>query len=70
MLPELALDDDQRDLLVGQLDRVRMAQLMRREPPTHTGRERSVVQLLADPCWRARPAPCRSADDAEQPPYR
>jgi hypothetical protein len=33
---ELALDDVQRDALAGELERVRMAQLMRREPTPHT----------------------------------
>jgi hypothetical protein len=34
---ELALDDDQRDTLVGHLDGVRGAQLMRREAPPQAG---------------------------------
>ena len=69
-MSELALDHDQWHTLVGHLDRVRVAELMRREPPTHTCRDRGVVQLLADPGWRARPAACRSADNAEQPTDR
>jgi hypothetical protein len=36
-MPELALDDDQRDALVGQLDRVREAQLVGREPALRSG---------------------------------
>jgi hypothetical protein len=31
-VPELALDDVERDALTGQLERVRVAQLMRRKP--------------------------------------
>ena len=42
-MPELALDHDQRDPLARHLDRMRVAQLMRREPPTHTRRDRGVV---------------------------
>ena len=34
-VPQLALDDVERDALVGELDRVRMAQLVRHEPPPH-----------------------------------
>ena len=44
--------------------------MMWSEPPTHTGRDCDVVQLLADPGLRARPAACRSAHDTEQPPDR
>jgi hypothetical protein len=32
-VPELALDDNQRDALVGHLDRVRVAELVWGEPP-------------------------------------
>ena len=31
-MPELALDHQQRDALTGHLDRVRVAELVRREP--------------------------------------
>jgi hypothetical protein len=34
---ELALDDDQRHAFVGHLDRVRVAQLMRRKPSPYAG---------------------------------
>jgi hypothetical protein len=34
-MPELALDNDQRHTLMRHLDRVCVAELMRREPPTH-----------------------------------
>jgi hypothetical protein len=35
---KLALDDDQRHALAGHLDGVRVAQLVRREPPSHACR--------------------------------
>jgi hypothetical protein len=34
-MPELALDDRQRDPLVRHLDRVSMSELVRRKPPPH-----------------------------------
>ena len=37
-MAELALDDNQRHPLVGHLDRVSMAQLVRREAAPHPGR--------------------------------
>jgi hypothetical protein len=36
-MPELALDDQQRDPFTGHLDRVRMPQLMRRESTANPG---------------------------------
>ena len=44
-MPELALDQRPRDPFVQQLDGVRVAQLVRREPPTDPGFEREVVKL-------------------------
>ena len=46
-MAELALDHDQRDTLVGHLDRVRVTQLMRGEPATHTGKSGGPSELLA-----------------------
>jgi hypothetical protein len=46
-MPELALDDDERDALVGHLDRVRVPELVRRESPSDASRGSGVVQLLA-----------------------
>ena len=46
-VPELALDDRQRDAFVGHLDRVRMPQLVRREPPPHPGLCSEASQLGA-----------------------
>ena len=45
---ELALDQRQRDPLVQELDGVRVAQLVGREPAPDSGLEREVAQL--DPC--------------------
>jgi hypothetical protein len=58
---ELALDHDRRDPLARHLNRVRVSQLMRREPATDPGRDRGVVELFADARRCARPAVCRSA---------
>jgi len=46
-VPELALDQRQRDTLVQQLHSVRMAELMRREAPADACLERYLVQLQA-----------------------
>ena len=46
-MPELALDQRQRDALVQQLDSVRMAKLVRREAPANARLERDLVQLQA-----------------------
>jgi hypothetical protein len=67
---ELALDHDQRDPLPRHLNGVRVAQLMRREPPTDPGRDGGVVQLCADARRRARSAAGRPAHDAEHPSDR
>jgi hypothetical protein len=44
---QLPLDDVERDALVGKLDGVGMAQLVRGEPPPHTGLRGDAVQLGA-----------------------
>ena len=67
---ELSLDHDQRDPLARHLNRMRVSELMRREPATHLGSERGVVELLADAGCCARPASCRTAQDAEQSSHR
>ena len=48
-MPELLLDDHERHALARNLDRVRMPDLMRREPATHPGRDRRIPQLHTDP---------------------
>jgi hypothetical protein len=45
-MPELPLDDRQRDPFVRHFDRVSMPQLVRREPP-HTSLRCEPAQLLA-----------------------
>jgi hypothetical protein len=47
-VPELALDDQQRDPFAGHLDRVGVAELVEREPSADPGRCGSVVQGGAD----------------------
>jgi hypothetical protein len=42
-MPELTLDQPQRDPFVQQLDSMRMAQLMRRYAPTDSRLERNTV---------------------------
>jgi hypothetical protein len=44
-MAELALDERQRDPLVQQLHSVRMAQLVRRHPPTDPCLKRELVKL-------------------------
>jgi hypothetical protein len=46
-VPKLTLDHDQRNAFVRHLDRRGVAQLVWREPPSHTRRAGSVTQLLA-----------------------
>ena len=64
-MPKLTLDDYERNAFVRHLDRVCVAELVRREPPSHTRRGRGMVQLLA----RGRRLPTasggRSVDHAQ-----
>lgn len=46
-VPKLTLDHDERNAFVRHLDRMGVAQLVWREPPSHTRRAGSMVQLLA-----------------------
>jgi hypothetical protein len=65
-MSQLAPDDDQRDLLVGQLDSVRMAQLMRRKstPDARCGGGSS--QLAARGRLLPSPAGGRTVNHAQQ----
>jgi hypothetical protein len=45
---ELALDDVERDALAGELERMRVAQLMRREAAPDPGADREPAELAAD----------------------
>jgi hypothetical protein len=47
-MAELALDDVQRHALAGQLERVRVAQLMRREPAPDARLGREPPEFAAD----------------------
>jgi hypothetical protein len=46
-MPELALDDDERDALMRHLNGMRVTELMGREPAPHPGLDRGARQLLA-----------------------
>ena len=46
-MPELALDDDQPDALVGHLHRVAVPELMRREAPSHARLRGRPAQVCA-----------------------
>jgi hypothetical protein len=65
-MTELSLDDQQRDPLAGHLDRVRVPQLVRREPAPDSGCLGGGAELAADSGWRARSTACRAAQHAEQ----
>ncbi len=65
-MAELALDDDQRDTLVGHLDRVCVTQLVRCEPATDAGSRCGSSELLASGGGLPPPSSCRSVDDAKQ----
>ena len=45
-MPQLALDDYDRHAFVRQLDRVRVTQLMRRQPPTDASQRGGSAQLM------------------------
>ena len=67
---ELALDNVQRNALAGELDGVRVAQLMRREAAAHARLGREPMELEPDRGARPGPAASRAVDDAEQRPDR
>ena len=46
-MPQLPLDDVERDALVGELDGVGVAQLVGRKPPPHAGHRGDAPQLGA-----------------------
>ena len=47
-VPELALDDVQRHAFARELERVRVTQLVRREPPSDAGAGGEPPELAAD----------------------
>ena len=65
-VPQLALDQRQRDALMQQFDSMGMAELVGREAPADARLKRDLVQL--QPCGASRPGvPARgSGDHAEQ----
>src|SRR5436305_6856739 len=67
-MPELPLDDHQRDALVGELDSVGMPQLMRRKAPTDARRFRRSTQLLTRRGGLPAPPGGGAVDDTEQRP--
>src|SRR3954451_9291616 len=65
-VPELALDDVERDVLAGELERMRVAQLVRRKAAPDPGRCGEPAELAADRCVGPRPSARGAVDDAEQ----
>jgi hypothetical protein len=65
-MSELTLDDRQRDPLVCHLDRMRVSELVRREPTSHTGPYSEPSQLPSDGCCRPATAAGWPCQDAEQ----
>jgi hypothetical protein len=65
-VPQLALDQRQRDPLAQQLDSMRMAELVRGYAPADPGRDGGAMQLKASGAGRPRVAARRSGDHAEQ----
>jgi hypothetical protein len=69
-MPQLALDDVERHPPAGELERVRVTQLVRREPAPDPGTAGDATQLGADRGGRPGPAAGRSVDHTEQRPDR
>jgi hypothetical protein len=67
-MAELALDDVERDALAGELERVGVAQLVRRKAAPDPGAGGEPPELRADRGARPRPPAGRAVDDAEQRP--
>src|SRR5205085_6809929 len=65
---ELALDDVERDALVRELERVRVAQLVRREAPAHADRGCQAAERDAHPGRRPGVPARRAVDHAEERP--
>ena len=65
-VPELPLDDRQRDPFVRHLDRVGVPELVRCEPPPHSGLGRESAKLTAGGGRRPAAAAGRAGEDAEQ----
>jgi hypothetical protein len=65
-VPELALDDDERDAFAGHLDRVCVAQLVRGEASAHARPGGGAPQLGTCTAGSPRASAGASVDDAEQ----
>jgi hypothetical protein len=65
-MPPLALDDVERDPLVGEFDGVGVAELVRREPPPHTGLGGDAAKLPAGGVARPGPPARRTVNHAQQ----
>ena len=65
-VPQLALDQRQRDALTQQLDSVRMAELVGRKAPADAHLKRYLVQLQPGGAGRPGVPARRSGDHAEQ----
>jgi len=65
-MPELALDNRQRDPVVRHLDSVRVAELVRREPAPHSRCGGGPAQLAARGCRLPVAPGGRAVDHAEQ----
>jgi hypothetical protein len=50
-MTDLSLDHDQRDAFVRHLDRVRVSELMGREPAADSGLECGISKLDTNPGW-------------------
>lgn len=69
-MSELALDHVERDAFASHLDRMGVAQLMRREPLANAGLVREPPQLCSHGAGRPGPATGGAFDDAEKPADR
>ena len=65
-MAQLALDDDQRNALVGHLDRVCVPKLVWGEPATDTCERCGSSELLASGGGLPVPSSCCPVDDAQQ----
>jgi hypothetical protein len=65
-MAQLALDDDQRNALVGHLDRVSVPKLVWGEPATDTCAHCGSSELLPSGGRLPPPSGCRTVDDAQQ----
>ena len=64
-VPELALDDVERHAFAGHLDRMRVAELVRREPPTHAGGPGELPRRSARSGRASKVGRRRPVDDAK-----